>query len=503
MCAVTCRSVMNASTHRASPQRGHWVTWSPKTLRNKAARSSRLRALWVSVFALVAACGRIGFDDLVLGDDGGDGGDGDSGVILPAQSYLKPMLPHDGDSFGWRIALSNDGLTMAVSSLGEDSNAVGVDGDQADRSTPASGAVFVFARDRAGPWTQQAYLKSSNPTAAAEFGLSIALSGDGNTIAVGAPFEGEGGHAYVFARTGTVWSHQENVFPIVSANTRYGSTVALSADGSVLVVGAPGDSSIGNQSGAIYTFTRVGSVWTQERFTKAPLPTALDTFGYDVGLSADGATVAITAPGRDNVATNDGAVYVFARPSWTQQTYLTQMSPAAGDLFGTSIALSADGNVLAVGARLFSAIDVGAVTTFSRVATTWSTDRFLQPSNAGANDFFGDEVALSGNGDYLASGAALEDSGAAMWGGNQADNSATDAGAVYVFGRTGGTWPQLHYVKPSNNRAASQFGKACALSYDGSTFACGAIGDPSATAADPDDASQPGAGAVHLYYKSL
>jgi hypothetical protein len=93
------------------------------------------------------------------------------------------------DSFGADVALSADGNIMAVGNLGDNSGAMGIGGDQTDDSLPVSGAVYVFVRDDQNAWSQQAYVKASNPDEGYSFGVSVALSGNGNTLAVGAPSE--------------------------------------------------------------------------------------------------------------------------------------------------------------------------------------------------------------------------------------------------------------------------------------------------------------------------
>jgi hypothetical protein len=92
------------------------------------------------------------------------------------------------DSFGISVALSADGSTMAVGALFESGAARGINGDQADNSLPFAGAVYVFTRSGT-TWTQQAYIKASNTWSNDVFGASIALSADGSTLAVGAPGE--------------------------------------------------------------------------------------------------------------------------------------------------------------------------------------------------------------------------------------------------------------------------------------------------------------------------
>src|SRR5262249_51758825 len=133
-----------------------------------------------------------------------------------------------GDQFGESMALSGDGLTLAVGAPFEASSASGINGNQADNTANAAGAVYVYA-NTGGTWAQQAYVKASTTRVFEHFGLAVALSGDGNTLAVGAPFEsscgrgidatgaasgcGDSGAVYIFERAGTTWTQSAFVKP--------------------------------------------------------------------------------------------------------------------------------------------------------------------------------------------------------------------------------------------------------------------------------------------------
>ena len=212
---------------------------------------------------------------------------------------------------------------------GEDSAATGINGDQSDNIFDNAGAVYVFTRDGAGVWSQQAYVKASNTWIVDQFGDSIALSG--NTLAVSAPLEAS-------AATG--------------------------------IDGDQGDNSVWT-AGAVYVFTRDGAgIWSQQAYVKASnthahvvIPggsLAGDQFGESVALSGDtlavsttleaSAATGINGDQRDNSVLFAGAVYVFIRDGagvWSQQAYV-KASNTAQDRFGFSVALS--GNTLAVSA---------------------------------------------------------------------------------------------------------------------------------------------------------
>jgi hypothetical protein len=144
----------------------------------------------------------------------------------------------------------------------------------------------------------------------------------------------------------------------------------------------------------------------------------------------------------------------------------------------------------------------GAVYVFTRSGTTWSQQAYVKASNTDVGDSFG-SVALSSDGATLLVGARFEYSAATGIGGNQADNSTLDAGAVYVFTRSGTTWSQQAYVKASNTGTNDEFGSALALSADGLTLAVGSPNEDSgATGLDGSQAdnSTSGAGAVYVFH---
>ena len=411
-----------------------------------------------------------------------------SGSTWTQQAYIKASNTGANDNFGQTLALSADGNTLVVGAFLEDSSASGVDGDQSNNGASDSGAVYVFTRT-GSTWSQEAYVKASTVGSDDQFGYYLALSSDGNTLAVGAIGEDSSvtgvdgdqsnngasgsGAVYVFTRVGSTWSQQAY---IKASNTgigdRFGSSLALSPDGNTLAVGASGEGSSttgidGDQSnnsaynaGAVYVFTRIGSAWSQQAYIKASNAGAYDQFGYSVALNSDGNTLAVgafleesSATGIDgnqasNSASGSGAVYVFTRIGsvWSQEAYVKASNTGSNDQLGYAVALSSDGNTLVVGARAeaSSAIGVngdqsdgasgaGAVYVFSRSGSTWSQVTYVKASNTGVSDFFGASVALSADSNTLAVGACQEYSAATGIGGNQANNSAEAAGAVYLY----------------------------------------------------------------------
>ncbi len=386
------------------------------------------------------------------------------------------------------------------------------------------------------PGDQDAYLKASNTETASHFGGSSSLSADGRTLAVGAWGESTGGvveagAVYVFAWDAGTWS-QQAYLPAERAEAvaRFGHSVSLSADGNTLAVGAWGEDGTAREAGAAYVFTRVGGTWSLEDRLEASNPGMFDLFGISVSLSGDGSRLAVGATGEASPAAgvdgnqsadtepSAGAVYVFARGAggWLQEVYLKASNTGTGDGFGTSVALDSDGSVLAVGAAYEDSegtgvggdgaddlvVQSGAVYLFTRTGISWDHEAYLKPSNTGSSDSFGTSLSLSGDGMALAVGAPGESSGAT---GGESDDSFSNAGAVYVFGRDSGAWLQEAFLKASNADAGDEFGTAVSLSADGSTLIAGAPGEASAAmGVDGDDGDNraPGAGAAYEFVEA-
>jgi hypothetical protein len=479
-------------------------------------------------------------------------------VVIRSSVYVKASNTGANDSFGAAVSLSADGTRLAVGAYQEASSATGVGGDQANDAAYASGAAYVFAWTGT-TWAQEAYVKASNTDGGDHFGLSLSLSADGTRLAVAAEAEdssatgvggnqadnsaGNSGAVYVFSRTGTTWTQEAYVKASnTQAGDAFGSSVSLSADGTRLAVGASKEGSSatgvgGSQadngapfSGAVYVFSRTVTTWTQEAYVKASNTGASDRFGASLSLSADGTRLAVGSYGEasnatgvggdqaNNGAVNSGAAYVFSwtGSTWAQEAYVKASNTETLDQFGWSVSLSADGTRLAVSApyERSSATGIGgnqadntamyggAVYVFSRAGATWAQEAYVKASNTALGDYFGWSVSLSADGTRLAVSATGEDSSATGIDGDQASNTTTDSGAVYVLSRSGTTWAHEAYVKASNTGASDQYGWSVSLASDGTRLAVGAlVEDSSATGVGGNEADDSAAssGAVYVY----
>jgi hypothetical protein len=404
--------------------------------------------------------------------------------LAEAVGYFKAWNPAVGDEFGARVAISADGSTLAVAAHYQDDPG------------PDAGAVYVFVRDGLGTWSQQAYLHASNAGANDVFGQGLSLSADGSVLAVGAPEE----------------------------------------DGGSTGIGGDEASNTASDSGAVYVFVRDGlGAWSQEAYVKASNTQTGDHFGASLSLSADGDALvvgayledgAIAGIGGDqgsNAASNAGAIYVYVRNgvgAWVQEAYVKASNPNAGDFFGQSVALAGDGDTFVVGAyqedgnatgiggnqASNTAMNAGAAYVFARSGMgAWVQQAYVKASNTGGSDWFGIRVAISHDGDTVAVGAFQEDSSATGIGGDPLSNTASASGAAYVFERSGmDVWSQQAYVKASNTQTNDFFGYGLALSGDGDVLAVGSLfeaGGSTGIGGDQADEGTASAGAVYAFVR--
>ncbi|MFV2068166.1 MAG: S8 family serine peptidase, partial [Pirellulales bacterium] len=226
------------------------------------------------------------------------------------------------DYFGYSVAIS--GNTIVVGAHYEDERG----GD--------AGAAYIFTGS-GSVWTQQQKMTASDGAAGDRFGASVDI--DGDTVVVGAQFDDSyTGSAYVFTRTASVWSQDQKLLAADGAVADYfGYSVGI--DGDTVVVGAYYDDDKGGNSGSAYVFTRTGSVWSQEQKLLAADGVASDRFGISVGIDAD--TVVVGAYYDDD---KEGSAYIFERTDfgWVQQDKLTASDGAASDYFGYSVDIVAD-----------------------------------------------------------------------------------------------------------------------------------------------------------------
>jgi nucleoside-specific outer membrane channel protein Tsx len=308
-------------------------------------------------------------------------------------------------------------------------------------------------------WIQQQELLAPDGAAGDQFGASLAVSG--STLVIGAPQHAVGsnasqGAAYVFVQNGEgTWSLQAELYASDgAADDQFGSSVAVT--GSTLVVGAF-NHTVGSNGGqgAVYVFVQSGSTWSQQAELTASNGAAGDQFGACVAIS--GSTIAVGAPDHPVASNSDqGTAYVFAQggATWSQQAELTASDGAAGDHFGSSVAVDATVGTAVAGApghTIGSNTEQGTAYVFGQSGDSWSQQAELTSADGALEDSFGASVAVSGN--TVVAGAPS----------HTLDNG--QQGAAYVFGQTGATWTQQGELVASDGGVfyGGHFGSSVAL----------------------------------------
>ena len=343
------------------------------------------------------------------------------------------------DNFGLSVSVSADGTTAVVGAWGISS---------------FTGAAYVFTKTGNG-WSSSATLQATGGAVGDRFGVSVSVSADGTTAVVGASgFSSYTGAAYVFTKLSGTWSSSTLLGTggtVFAAN--FGVSVSVSGDGSTAVVGAPGFSPF---AGAAYVFTNAGSGWSSITTLQATGGAGGDQLGYSVSVSADGATAVVGARG---VSSKAGAAYVFTNSGsgWSSSTLLGT-GGAAGDQFGWSVSISADGTTALVGAYQVSS-QAGAAYVFTNSGSGWSSSTLLGTGGA-AGDQFGVSVSVSADGATAVVGAR---------------GVSSNTGAVYVFTRSGNVW-RSSTLQATGGAVNDSFGRSVSVSGAGTTAMVGAYG---------------------------
>ena len=345
-----------------------------------------------------------------------------------------------------------------------------------------SGSAYVFVRNGIS-WSEQAKLTANDAAADDAFGISVSISND--TIIVGGSLTDDdgtnSGSAYLFERIGGVWSEALKITADdAEAEDRFGASVAISGD--TIIIGAAYDDYDGvTNSGSSYLFERDGESWVQEAKLTAGViagdSESEDWFGISLAIAGD--TVIVGASHDDDGGTSSGSAYIFTRNNkvWEQQAKLTSLDASSGDLFGVSTAIS--GNTAVIGAVYDDddGISSGSAYVFTRTGNIWSQQAKLKANDAAAEDYFGEELAISG--DSVVIGARFN------------DDKGNNSGSAYIFVRTGTTWLQQAKLIANDAEADDTFGESLAISND--TVVIGA-------ALDDDDGQ--GSGSAYIFVRS-
>ena len=257
--------------------------------------------------------------------------------------------------------------------------------------------------------TQQAILLPSDLSSLAQFGVSVAISSNGQYAIVGSN-QGEKFHdarpnygvAYIYVLIDGTWSQQDKlVASDYEVGDDFGRSVSISSDGSYVIIGAPKNYIGGfgdKHQGAAYIFTRSGTSWSQQEILGCGDGVGYSEFGYSVNISSDGLYASVGAP-RENTptASDAGAVYIYVRSdtSWSLQQKLMASDATYGNCFGWSCSISGDGSRVAIGDPIAKKHYI-----FSRTASTWSQLEFGSSTQYG----YASSIDISDDGEYVVIG---------------------------------------------------------------------------------------------------
>ena len=300
--------------------------------------------------------------------------------ILTSETKITAADGQSEDGFGAAVAMSGDTLVVGAPGASD------------------VGAAYVFTRC-GGSWTlQQKLLPDPDLGFAEDFGASVAISGD--TIAVGAPhftdFFGNGGAVYIFVRSGGTWSQQTFLDGQDEQQTLGWS---LSLDGDTLAIGAPFGEHPGGTTGTVFVYVRSGSAWSlqQELFESLGINGG-NQFGRSVGLDQDTLVVGDSFQ-NESMASQAGTVSVFTRTggTWTEQQELTASDPAQGDVLGESISI--DGSTFVAGApdHTHGGTAGGAAYVYVQSGGLWAVQQELLPADKAPGQNFGRSVGILGD----------------------------------------------------------------------------------------------------------
>ena len=304
----------------------------------------------------------------------------------------------------------------------------------------------------------------NNTSNTSGFNKICAVSEDDQYMVIADMYDGgqapDAGCVYFYKRVNGSWQFVSRIVASDGAiNRHFGSSVSLSSDGLSLAVGAyfyP------EGKGAVYFYTRSGDVWTQRQKIQPGTGQIGDTFGQYIELSSDGNTLAVSSYGYDIysgqtvVARSTGTTYIYSRSgnTWSLQTQILPNPYNNNSCFGYNVALSEDGNHLVL-SEIYDdtkGLDAGAAHYYNRSGTTWTFRQKITASDGVAGDNLGIFVSMNAAGDTLVLSSTYN------------DGKATDAGAAYVFTRSGNVWTQQQKILPYDGIANDYFGTTCFMS---------------------------------------
>lgn len=362
--------------------------------------------------------------------------------------------------------LSGDrlGVNLALSSNG---NVLAAGSPQAYGN---QGRIFVFEK-QSGNWVYKAELKATVPQPGDMLGIRMAISADGTTIAAGVTNLGK---VLVFNKpTGGWMNNSPNAVLSASGsgiNEKFGASVAVSGDGSRIVTSAPWDGFVNSTAGRVFVYNRVGTVWADQNTPSfiliSPGLAIAEHLGTSVSISAKGDVIAAGAPGKLG---GRGTAYVYTNGMTDFGIQLTNLSLSIGDMFGENVLIAPNGSHIFIGAAGFSG-GAGGVFVYPRKPNGGFSNytAILQPNGGNPAEGFSTVLATDWWGTYLLCGAPARDMSAIV-----------DRGGVYEFIEQGAGWgSQYGNIKYTDiyGKVNDNYGRGIALDKEGRSVLIGVPG---------------------------
>ncbi len=375
------------------------------------------------------------------------------------------------DTYGWTVSTNEDGTVIAIGGYQNDGN-----GNNA-------GHARIFDWNGVS-WIQRG-LDIDGNMADEWLGHSVSLSSDGNTVAISALTANNtlgltSGVVRVFDWNGAAWVRrgadlegEGDLITTFDFPDFFGYEISISSDGNVVAAGGPNNDGNGSSSGHIRVFEWNGTNWIQRGSDIDGVANASE-FGHSISISADGSIVAAGARNDDTNGNDAGHVRVF---EWNGTTWMQRGSTINGDAadheMGDAVSLSDNGNVLAVGAP---EAPTGIVRVFDWDGSDWM-QRGVDILGEEVGDSWGNAISLSADGNILSAGASSN------------TGSGFLAGHARVFAWDGAAWIQQG-MDLDAEASLDIFGGAVSLSGDGHTFIVGGFGN---------DGTAPSAGHARVF----
>ena len=324
-----------------------------------------------------------------------------------------------------------------------------------DDAGSSSGSAYVFRYTETG-WVEEQKLVASDAAAGDQFGFSVSISGD--TVLVGAWFDGDAGSlsgsAYIYQNDGPWTEVAKATASDAAPNDWLGRSVSISGD--VALVGAPRDDDACSgdpncNSGSAYVYRFSGTAWVEETKLTASDAAATDDFGGSVSIFGD---TAVVGARKDDDPNNSGSAYVyrFNGTAWVEEAKLTASDATLADNFGSSVSISGDVVLVGAASDSDSGTQSGSAYVFRYDGAAWVEEAKLTASDAAAFDQFGTDVSINGD--------------TALIGAFQDSDAGFSSGSAYVFRYDGTTWIEEAKLTASDTAPEDSFGESVSVSGD-------------------------------------